>query len=689
MLSRKISKRHPQRGPSLPATSISEPPPLPPSDPVPREGTRPSDILINRLHEVKRITKSLAAYFEAVSQSHATQAKTLLNLSQSNTIQTPLPESSLFLPSPTPEGMQKGWSELLLEVKDSTRVQADAEAELAKVVSEQVVAPLKKLRTEIKAHIAQLDKEVNKLADGVVTEREKSVEVLTHLSKSIASYASTPLSLPAADDPFIVRSKAEIQMREQVQAENDCLQSAIAWQNKTEAFEINIWEKVGQCWVIWEQAHAKMLSTIQQHSASLHSSVVSVPPNSEWNYFASRNHLIPPTTPARALDQISFPGQNDETTLPVKEGVLERKKRFVRNWKDAFFVITPAGYLHEYRSSSAPLSKPHMSIFLPDATIGPLPEPGTSKGGRMKEPKFIITGRESEKQGSMMGTMKIKHKELERVYRGKSWEEVKDWWIEIEKHTKSTMDIHAKSLEGRQGPGPTAVQNAGVAAVAAMPAGEHAVEEKEDDDSDVEVDDDGSSIEEEFAEAHTGGTVVSRTPVEEKPEYTPTPGVLSGAERDVKVKIAGRDLGDANQPLADKANLSARASTSKRKIEETNISEAVAAAPSLPPRTPAATTSSPIEVIPLAEAPTSSSKAQPAAVSPIDTTFVPPASRFQEAIPSPAQSLAKAPGVEGIPPPPIRTTSVPVPSSADIESEAGTEKKKKGLFGFGKKKSTA
>jgi len=35
-----------------------------PTDPLPANQTKPSDIIINRLHEIKRITKSLAAYLD-------------------------------------------------------------------------------------------------------------------------------------------------------------------------------------------------------------------------------------------------------------------------------------------------------------------------------------------------------------------------------------------------------------------------------------------------------------------------------------------------------------------------------------------------------------------------------------------------------------------------------------------------
>lgn len=35
----------------------------------------------------------------------------------------------------------------------------------------------------------------------------------------------------------------------------------------------------------------------------------------------------------RDLDLIEYPNRSDPSTLPIKQGVLERKKRFVKNWK--------------------------------------------------------------------------------------------------------------------------------------------------------------------------------------------------------------------------------------------------------------------------------------------------------------------------------------------------------------------
>lgn len=162
---------------------------------------------------------------------------------------------------------------------------------------------------------------------------------------------------------------------------------------------------------------------------------------------------------------------------------------------------------------------------------------------------------------------------MTRQYRAKSWEEPKGWWEEIEKvrpssqlsqdwelmrgrqHTKSTLSTHAKVLADLQGPGPTAVQNAGVVAgtrAAGAAAGASTVGGGETSDEEIE---EGSSDEELFDETRTKLTSTTEADRKEEetvrlvlesrlgkadlssqPDCVPLPGALSGAILDKKVK---------------------------------------------------------------------------------------------------------------------------------------------------------
>lgn len=60
----------------------------------------------------------------------------------------------------------------------------------------------------------------------------------------------------------------------------------------------------------------------------MHSGITNLDPELEWNEFAKRSgHLIPEDITMRDPEKITFPGQDDDTTKPIKMGLLERKKR--------------------------------------------------------------------------------------------------------------------------------------------------------------------------------------------------------------------------------------------------------------------------------------------------------------------------------------------------------------------------
>lgn len=174
----------------------------------------------------------------------------------------------------------------------------------------------------------------------------------------------------------------------------------------------------------------------------------------------------------------------------------------------AFFVLSTAGYLHEYPSSDTSLDKPHLSLYLPHCTLGPMPSAAGNKNGRFK---FTLEGRQSATSGTFKGSLKMQHKELGRTYSARSWEELRAWWTELEKVRWAELDPcaappdpsvcaqftkgSAGALAVEQGPAPLAVQRAGLPAETEEEAA-HAGALTTDEEM-------GGSSDEEFEEAET------------------------------------------------------------------------------------------------------------------------------------------------------------------------------------------
>jgi hypothetical protein len=198
-------------------------------------------------------------------------------------------------------------------------------------------------------------------------------------------------------------------------------------------------------------------------------------PDREWIAFAARSdHLLDPDTPLRNPEHIEYPSKEDPSVVPVQVGMLERKRRFTRAYKEGYYVLTPAGYLHEYGSSD-PLTQtgPIFSLFLPACTLGP-----PSSATTAKSHKFHV---EDKKDASgMMGKSGIIGKRSSHAFtfRARSHEELMEWWNDVRMLVARYL-VASESIE-RSGPIAAAVRTAGYLS--------------EDED---EEEDEGSSIEEE------------------------------------------------------------------------------------------------------------------------------------------------------------------------------------------------
>lgn len=238
--------------------------------------------------------------------------------------------------------------------------------------------------------------------------------------------------------------------------------------------------------------------------------MAALPPDREWIAFAAReDHLVDPETPLRDPAHINYPSKEDPSVLPVHNGLLERKKRYTRTYKEAFYVLTPAGFLHEYASSDPALAdKPLFSLFLPMCTLGPPSSPSA------RSHKFHIEGRKDGSGSTKTGSFRALiggGNNSNRTSGGHAWafrtrshDEMMEWWNDIRMLCARYL-VASESME-RSGPVAAAVRAAGYTS---------------EDEGETEGEDgEGSSVEEErdeededmYAEARDGQET-------EPPEY--------------------------------------------------------------------------------------------------------------------------------------------------------------------------
>ena len=204
-------------------------------------------------------------------------------------------------------------------------------------------------------------------------------------------------------------------MQRQVLEENLLQKSLVMTQQNSAAFELGIVRSIQSAWNTFEEWQSRASVQSQALFQSLSAHMASLTPDREWIAFAARSDfLLDPETPMRTTQSVTWPLKDDPCVVSVHTGHLERKKRFTRAYSENYFVLTPAGFLHEFSSSDPTIPAgqvPSFSLFLSSCTLGP---PSTVKS---KSHKFHIEGRKegtgTTKGGGLRSMIGVPNKEGE------------------------------------------------------------------------------------------------------------------------------------------------------------------------------------------------------------------------------------------------------------------------------------
>jgi len=289
------------------------------------------------------------------------------------------------------------------------------------------------------------------------------------------------MHINSKSDPYVANQNVVRQLNKQVHEENLLQKSIIIIQQSSAHFEESLIRSIQSAWATYDEWLSRASLSIQDSWRSVADHMNTLQADTEWIAFSARSdHLLDPETPLRNPETISYPSKEDPSVLPVHIGLLERKKRYTRTYKESYWVLTPAGFLHEYASSDPSSGHgPIFSLFLPMCTLGPPSEMSS------KSHKFHIEGKKdglgTTKGGSLRQSFSISGSSAHAwSFRARSHDEMNEWWNDIRMLCARYL-VASESMD-RGGPVQAAVRSVGY--------------ETEEGESGSE-EDEGSSIEEE------------------------------------------------------------------------------------------------------------------------------------------------------------------------------------------------
>ncbi|KAK4054399.1 hypothetical protein OIV83_000893 [Microbotryomycetes sp. JL201] len=407
--------------------------------------------LVDRCQQYKHITKSLLHYYKGLAQIQKDTSKHTLALC--DTIQVPFHEGHQFLGN-------GGWQEVLYTVRDQTKLLSEHHANYAQTIETTVVKELEGIRQELKAHISAIEKEAGAIADDLEKERAKSTELLTQLQSGIDTFENSSTHMLPQHDPYLVHIAAQKQLEKQVVKENDLQAALIRFQQQQPAFEESINKSIQSSCKLFDEAHATKIKEFEAIQKEISESLQSVSPTAEYEFAASKEgFVIDPNTPPRETRHIIFPGFQHASSKAIKEGYLERKKRFTKSYKESYYILTPSGYLHEKRTNDvADTDAPGFSLFLPECLLGP-PAKETDKSH-----KFHVEGNKAVKssfESRVKNTLRFGGKEIAYTFRARTHDDLLGWWEILDKVSKESKSNNEPRVHEPTDPIKVAVVNVG------------------------------------------------------------------------------------------------------------------------------------------------------------------------------------------------------------------------------------
>lgn len=381
-----------------------------------------SETLDARFKAWRALVKNLEDYFKHLEKVHESSAKDHHKLAK--VLDVPFKQSEHF--------DKTGIETVFTSLQTTTQRWSSDQEAYAKSVHNTLVAQASSLQDEIQSFEKRLKKDGIKSGKGISKIHADTQKHIELLGKHTSSYETNPKGLKADADPYLLKRGILNKLSHQVAEENAHNQTVLAFQKQCEDFEVKIVRAIQQMVSELSRLHASQGQDFQSASTGMVSASNQLAPDHEWKAFVARDHsLLNANMAKRELNNITFAGSDHASTAPVVEGDLWRKGTVIKKYNPAYFVLTKAGFLHEFKSKNIENDpEPSWTLDIKDATIG---AHSTQAGGKNK---FIVSGKSK-------GLLSSKH---DFAFQASNFDEMMAWWTALCKYAANAPTVDTADL---------------------------------------------------------------------------------------------------------------------------------------------------------------------------------------------------------------------------------------------------
>ncbi|KAI5970026.1 SLM2 [Candida margitis] len=332
-----------------------------------------------------------------------------------------------------------------------------------------IIPKLEELRKDLLVKIKEIKNLQNDFKNNLNKELNETKSLISQYNQAVewANKLDTSHNLHQADaeqgkyDPFLVKTKLDRQLKRQLVEENYLYDAYSNLQNAGKQLEsIVVAEIQNYLSSFLKLIREENLTFTNYLEPNIINGFLSKETNFEWNAFIERNlpsnnlsvsavgnqttssvkngTFIDLDIPKRHLSDLIIRNAESNLNVAVREGYLERRSKFLKNYSSAWYVLT-CSFIHEFKSNDRK-KDPHpvMSLPLDSCTVSDHSKDDGKANGVYK---FILT---SKSASALM------HKTHKWVFRTNTYQDMIDWFSDIKKLTSLPTPIsRARTLPNR------------------------------------------------------------------------------------------------------------------------------------------------------------------------------------------------------------------------------------------------
>ncbi|CEI95685.1 hypothetical protein RMCBS344292_09864 [Rhizopus microsporus] len=387
-------KRHLQEAyPSAFETYLFDdtPPGAPPS-----QGIRPVRLLLERLEAWHLLAKRLLYHFEILASVEAKVAKQYRVLDDVMIFPSPSdapPEEHNYRRRPmiTRSQRQKVFfkDQRLLQVHfnfaggirsvcDTWQTYhsnaAKDHAEFATFLRSKAISTLSNIKQELKWMIEAIHSDDRLSLDTLTSLKREASKRLKRLDRQLLFFDKHPFYAYKKKDPWLINASVVKQMVKVYRQENKIHETVLRLQKEIHLSEEQLVEEFKHlCQHIYHMRSQSYLGVDRGLEAVL-KAFENIKIDSDWMNFCQQHHdhLVSEKAAFRNPDLLQYPNHNHPLLQPIFAARMERRSMVLHQWQEYIYVLTPAGFLHEYRDGRNYPGKPDETLFVPHFKVSTL-----------------------------------------------------------------------------------------------------------------------------------------------------------------------------------------------------------------------------------------------------------------------------------------------------------------------------